>query len=117
PVLLVVTFRPEFQATWVGQPHVTVLPLSRFGRRDSADLLAGITKGKALPAAVVEQVLAHADGIPLFMEELTNSLLESGVLRETSNSYVLDGLLPPLAVPSTLQASLVARLDRFVMGK
>ena len=117
PVLLVVTFRPELQPTWVGQPHVTMLPLSRLGRRDSAGIIAGVTKGKALPDAVVEQVLAHTDGVPLFIEELTSTLLESGLLRETPDRYVLDGPLPPLAIPTTLQASLVARLDRLASVK
>ena len=117
PVLLVVTFRPEFQPTWVGQPHVTMLPLSRLGRRDSAGIIGGVTKGKALPDAVVEQVLAHTDGVPLFIEELTSTLLESGLLRETADRYVLDGPLPPLAIPTTLQASLVARLDRLASVK
>src|SRR5262249_53335713 len=91
--------------------------LSRLGRRDSTDILAGVTKGKALPDAVVEQVLAHSDGVPLFIEELTSTLLESGLLRETADRYLLDGPLPPLAVPTTLQASLVARLDRLALVK
>jgi class 3 adenylate cyclase/DNA-binding SARP family transcriptional activator len=112
PVLLVVTVRPELQPTWVGEPHVPMLPLSRLGRRDSASIIAGVTKDKALPDAVVEQVLARTDGVPLFIEELTSTLLESGLLRETTDSYVLDGPLPPLAIPTTLQDSLVARLDR-----
>jgi class 3 adenylate cyclase/DNA-binding SARP family transcriptional activator len=112
PALLVVTVRPEFQPTWVGQPHVTMLPLSRLGRRDSAGIIGGITQDKALPDAVVEQVLSHTDGVPLFIEELTSTLLESGLLRETTDSFVLDGPLPPLAIPTTLQDSLVARLDR-----
>ena len=112
PVLLVITFRPEFPAAWVGQPHVTMLPLSRLGRRDGAGIIAGVTKGKVLPESVVEQILARTDGVPLFIEELTCTLLESGVLRETADHYALDDLLPPLAIPTTLQASLVARLDR-----
>ncbi len=112
PVLLAVTSRPELQPTWVGQPHVTMLPLSRLGRRDSAGIIAGVTRDKALPDTVVDQVLAHTDGVPLFLEELTSTLLESGLLRETPDRYVLDGPLPPLAIPTTLQASLVARLDR-----
>jgi DNA-binding SARP family transcriptional activator/class 3 adenylate cyclase/predicted ATPase len=111
PVLLVVTARPELQPTWVGEPHVTMLPLNRLGRRDSANIIAGVTD-KALPDAVVEQILARADGVPLFIEELTGTLIESGVLRETADGYALDGPLPELAVPMTLQASLVARLDR-----
>jgi len=112
PVLLVVTARPELQPTWVGQPHVTMLPLSRLGRRDSAAIVAGVARDKALPDAVVEQVVAHTDGVPLFVEELTRTLLESGLLREMADRYVLDGPLPPLAMPTTLRASLVARLDR-----
>jgi class 3 adenylate cyclase/DNA-binding SARP family transcriptional activator/sugar phosphate isomerase/epimerase len=116
-VLLVVTFRPGFQPTWVGQPHVTMLPLSRLGRRDSAGIIAGITKDKALPGAVVEQILSRTDGVPLFIEELTSALLESELLRETTDSYVLDGPLPPLAIPTSLQASLVARLDRLASVK
>jgi tetratricopeptide (TPR) repeat protein len=117
PVLMVVTFRPEFQPAWVGQPHVTMLPLSRLGRRDVASMIAGVTKGKAMPDAVVEQILARTDGVPLFVEELTNTLLESGLLRETPERYVLDGPLPPLAIPATLQASLLARLDRLATVK
>jgi tetratricopeptide (TPR) repeat protein len=116
-VLLVVTFRPDFEPMWVGQPHVTMLPLRRFGRRDSAGIIGGITRGKPLPSAVVEQILSRSDGVALFIEELTRMLLESGPLRETTESYVLDGSLPPLAVPTTLQASLVARLDRLGSGK
>jgi class 3 adenylate cyclase/tetratricopeptide (TPR) repeat protein len=112
PVLLASTFRPEFEPVWVGEPHVTMLPLSRLGRRDSAVLIAGITGDKALPDAVVEQILSHTDGVPLFIEELTRALLESGLLHETTDRYVLDRPLPHFAVPTTLQASLVARLDR-----
>jgi class 3 adenylate cyclase/tetratricopeptide (TPR) repeat protein len=117
PVLLVMTFRPELQPTWVGQPHVTMLSLSRLGRRDGAAIIAGVTKGKALPDGVAEQILARTDGVPLFIEELTSALLESGLMRETSDRYVLDGPLPQLAIPTTLQASLVARLDRLATVK
>jgi DNA-binding SARP family transcriptional activator/class 3 adenylate cyclase len=112
PILLVLTFRPELQPTWVGQPHVTMLTLSRLGPRESAGIIAGVTRGKALPDPVVAQVLARTDGVPLFIEELTSTLIESGLLRETTDRYVLDGPLPRLAIPTTLQASLVARLDR-----
>ncbi len=117
PALLVITLRPELQPTWVGQPHVTMLPLSRLGRRDSAGIIGGVTKGKALPDSVAEQILAHADGVPLFIEELTSTLLESGLLRETTDRYVLNGPLPPLAIPTTLQGSLVARIDRLAPVK
>ena len=77
-MLLVVTFRPEFQPAWVGQPHVTMLPLSRLGRRDSAGIIAGVTQGKALPDEVVGEIVDRTDGVPLFVEELTRSVLESG---------------------------------------
>ena len=117
PVLLVITFRPELEPTWIGQPHVTTLPLSRLGRRDSASIIGGVAREKALPDTVVEQVLAQADGVPLFIEELTTTLLESGSLRETADSYVLAGTLSPLAIPTTLQASLSARLDRLGLAK
>jgi class 3 adenylate cyclase/DNA-binding SARP family transcriptional activator len=112
PVLLVVTFRPEFQPNWVGEPHVSMLPLSRLGRGDSASIIGSITQDKALPEAIVEQILSHADGVPLFIEELTNTLLESRLSRETAGSHVFHGPLPPHAIPTTLQASLMARLDR-----
>jgi class 3 adenylate cyclase/DNA-binding SARP family transcriptional activator len=117
PVLLIVTVRPELQPTWVGEPHVSMLPLNRLGRRDSAGIIAGVAKHRALPDAVVDQVLARADGVPLFIEELTSTLIESGVLRETDEGYALDGPLPELAIPTTLQASLVARLDRLASIK
>nr|WP_249150832.1 BTAD domain-containing putative transcriptional regulator [Bradyrhizobium sp. JYMT SZCCT0180] len=117
PVLLVVTGRPELRPNWIGEPHVSMLPLNRLGRRDSAGIIAGVARDKALPDAVVDQVLARADGVPLFIEELTSALIESGVLRETDEGYALDGPLPEFAIPATLQASLVARLDRLTSVK
>lgn len=110
-LLLLVTSRPEFQPGWVGQPHVTALFLNRLGPNDSAGIIRGITLNKALPHIVIEQILSRTDGVPLFIEELTRTLLESGLLRETADGYVLSGPLPPLAIPTTLQASLLARLD------
>jgi predicted ATPase/class 3 adenylate cyclase len=117
PALLLITFRPKFQPTWVGQSHVTMLKLSRLGRSDGGAIIAGVTRGKALPNSVAEQILVRADGVPLFIEELTSTLLEGGLLRETPDRYVLDGPLPPLAIPMTLQDSLVARLDRLATVK
>jgi predicted ATPase len=112
PVLLIVTFRPEFQPTWTGQPQVTMLALNRLDRRDRTALVAQIAGGKALPDEVVAQIADRADGVPLFVEELTKSVLESGVLREQADRYVLDSTLPVLAIPTSLHASLLARLDR-----
>ncbi len=112
PVLLVVTFRPEFQPPWTGQPQVSMVALNRLDRRDRTALVGQIAGGKALPDEVVAQIADRTDGVPLFVEELTKSVLESGLLREEADRYVLDGALSPLAVPTTLQASLMARLDR-----
>jgi len=112
PVLLIVTFRSEFQPSWTGQPQVTMLALNRLDRRDRITLATEIAGGKTLPDEVVSQIVDRTDGVPLFVEELTKSVLESGLLREDVDRYVLDGALPPFAVPTSLHASLIARLDR-----
>jgi class 3 adenylate cyclase/predicted ATPase len=110
--LLVVTFRPEFSAPWLGRPHVTTHGLNRFGRRQVVAMIDLITNGKALPAEVLDEIVAKTDGVPLFVEELTKAVLESGLLREENGVYVLASTLTPLAIPTTLQDSLMARLDR-----
>jgi class 3 adenylate cyclase/tetratricopeptide (TPR) repeat protein len=112
PVLLIITYRPEFSPPWLGQSHVTVLTLNRLGRRDNIAVIRQVANGRDFPPVLLEQIVARTDGVPLFIEEMTKSVLESGVLREENGSYVLAESLPPLAVPTTLQASLVARLDR-----
>jgi predicted ATPase/class 3 adenylate cyclase len=112
PVLLIMTFRTEFQPPWTGQPQVTSLMLNRLDRRDRIALVEQIAGGKALPNEVSDQIADHTDGVPLFIEELTKNVLESGLLREEADRYVLDRSLPPLAIPTTLQDSLMARLDR-----
>jgi predicted ATPase len=112
PVLLIVTFRPEFQPPWAGQPQVTMLALNRLDRHDRTVLVEQIASGKALPNEVVAQIVDRTDGVPLFVEELTKSVLESGLLREEEDRYVLDRALPPFAIPTTLHDSLRARLDR-----
>jgi class 3 adenylate cyclase/predicted ATPase len=112
PVLLIVTFRPEFQPPWTGQSQVTMLALNRLNRGDRTALVEQTAGGKALPDAVVAQIADRADGVPLFVEELTKSVLESGLLREEADRYVLDRAMPPFAIPTSLQDSLMARLDR-----
>jgi DNA-binding winged helix-turn-helix (wHTH) protein/predicted ATPase len=112
PVLMIVTFRPEFQAPWIGQPQVVMLTLNRLDRRDRTTLVAQIAGGKALPDDVVAQIADRTDGVPLFVEELTKNVLESGQLREEADRYVLDGTVLVFAIPRTLHASLLARLDR-----
>jgi predicted ATPase len=112
PVLLIITFRPEFQPPWTGQPRVMILTLNRLDRRDRTVLAAQLAGGKELPDELVEQIADRTDGVPLFVEELTKSILESGLLREEAGRYVLDRAMPPLAIPTSLHDSLLARLDR-----
>jgi predicted ATPase len=117
PVLVLITFRPEFRPPWTARAHVTSLTMSRLGRRQGADLVARVAGEKTLPAEIVEQIVARTDGVPLFVEELTKTVLESGLLRDAGDRYELDGSLPPLAIPATLHDSLMARLDRLAAVK
>jgi predicted ATPase/class 3 adenylate cyclase len=116
-VLAVITYRPEFEAPWKAMSHVTALTLTRLSRQQGAAMVERITAGKALPQEVLTQILAKTDGVPLFLEELTKTILESGLLREVGDHYAVTGPLPPLAIPSTLQDSLTARLDRLAPVK
>jgi class 3 adenylate cyclase/tetratricopeptide (TPR) repeat protein len=111
-VLIVVTARPEFAAPWIGRPHFTALALNRFERSQVVTMIDRIMSSRALPTEVLDQIIAKTDGVPLFVEELTKSVLESGLLREENGAYVLASALTPLAIPSTLHDSLTARLDR-----
>ena len=110
-VLLVITFRPEFVAPWSGHAHVTSLTLSRLGQRHGGSIINRLTGGKALPPQVMEQILAQTDGVPLFVEELTRTVLELGLLTDAGDHYKLSGALPTLTIPATLRDSLMARLD------
>ncbi|HZL36765.1 MAG TPA: adenylate/guanylate cyclase domain-containing protein [Tepidisphaeraceae bacterium] len=112
PILLVITFRPGFQPPWAGQPHVTSMALNRLSRSERIKLVGHVTGGKALPAALLEQIVDRTDGVPLFVEELTKSLLESEQIHQQDGQYVLDQPAQPLAIPTTLQGSLMARVDR-----
>jgi class 3 adenylate cyclase len=114
--LLVVTFRPEFTPPWLRRGHVTGHGLNRFGRRHVMAMINGMT-GRALPTEVSEEIVAKTDGVPLFVEELTKTVLESGLVRDEKGAYVLAATLTPLAIPSTLQDSLMARLDRLAPVK
>ena len=111
-MLNLLTYRPEFRPPWATRSHLTQITLGRLGRPQVEAMLTSLTGGKTLPADVVEQVLAKTDGVPLFVEELVKMILESGLVREDAGHYVLTGPLPPLAIPSTLHDSLMARLDR-----
>ena len=112
PMLFLLTFRPEFEPRWAGRPHASLLTLDRLGEPEAARLAERVAGAKTLPTEVADGIVQRADGIPLFIEELTKNLLEASLLREQEGRYVLDGPLPPLAIPSSLHASLLARLDR-----
>jgi tetratricopeptide (TPR) repeat protein/ABC-type transport system involved in cytochrome c biogenesis ATPase subunit len=117
PVLALVTSRPEFEPPWVGLPNVGTLTLGRLERGDVESMVTRVTGGRVLPAEVMKQIIAKTDGNPLFVEELTKAVLEAGILVADGNGYRLDGPLPPLAIPDTLQDSLMARLDRLAPVK
>src|SRR3989441_4344510 len=116
-ILVLLTFRPDFSPPWTGRSHLTQVTLSRLTRRQAVDMTGRVAYGKALPAEVVEQVVAKTDGVPLFVEELTKMVLECGLLQEHEERYELTGPLPPLAIPATLHDSLMARLDRLATVK
>ena len=111
------TFRPDFKPPWGSRAYLTILMLHRLTRKKSVDMVRHIAGGKALPAEVLEQILIKTDGVPLFVEELTKMVLESGLLREEEKEYTLTGRFLPLKIPVTLQDSLMARLDRLVSAK
>src|SRR4029453_2144455 len=113
-VLVLVTARPGFTPSWPSYPPMATIQLARLGRRDGAALVERVTGGKTLPKEVMDEILARTDGVPLFIEELTKTVLESGLLQERDGHYVLERPLPSLAIPTTLHASLMARLDRLV---
>ncbi|MGA9849158.1 MAG: adenylate/guanylate cyclase domain-containing protein [Roseiarcus sp.] len=115
--LIVVSFRPDFAPQWIGRAHVELLSLGRLGRRHAVALIDRVAAGKALPDKVLDQIVAKTDGVPLFIEELTKTVLESGLLCEEGGAYVLASRLTPLAIPSTLEDSLMARLDRLASVK
>jgi class 3 adenylate cyclase len=111
-VLVILTFRPEFTPPWIGRSHVTMLTLDRLPRRQGAEMILHVTGGKALPKEIADQIVDRTDGVPLFIEELTKSVLESGIVTEAGDHYAVAGPMVPLAIPTSLHASLLARLDR-----
>ncbi|HKA56638.1 MAG TPA: adenylate/guanylate cyclase domain-containing protein, partial [Candidatus Binatia bacterium] len=116
-LLALFTFRPDFHPPWAMLSHLTQLSLSRLGQRQVETMIERVTGGNALPVEVVQQIKVKTDGVPLFVEELTKMVLESGLLREVDGAYALTGPLPPLAIPATLQDSMMARLDRLATVK
>jgi hypothetical protein len=98
-LLVVVTGRPEYRPNWLGRPNATMLVLNRLSKRQGAELVEGVTGGISLPSEVLDQVVAKTDGVPLFVEELTRMVMESGILREQDGRYVLDGPLAAAGDP------------------
>jgi class 3 adenylate cyclase/predicted ATPase len=115
-VLLIVTYRPEFEPQWIGQPHVSLIALNRLGEREIGAMIDGVTGNKPLPASVRQDIIERTDGIPLFVEEMTKAVLEAKTESETkaTTSAVASSAVP---VPASLHASLLARLDRLGPAK
>ena len=122
PVMIIVTYRPEFAPPWLDLGHATVLKLNLLGRSQVVDLIHKAAGGKTLPGAIAEQIAAKSQGVPLYIEEITRSILESGDLEDLGDRYVLRQSIREFTIPSTLQDStlqdsLIARLDRLGSAK
>jgi predicted ATPase/class 3 adenylate cyclase len=111
-VFVLISFRPEFFPHWLNEPHVTMLRLDRLGRDQIEAMIFDVAGQRALPSEMYAQIISKTDGVPLFVEELTKSVLESGLLQDAGDQLITVGPFPPLAIPTTLLGSLTARLDR-----
>ena len=116
-MLFVLTFRPEFVPPWPTRSHLSPLVLSRLGSDQVGAMVENVTHRRRLPTEVLQHIITKTDGVPLFVEELTKMVLESGLLRENDGQFELTEPLPALAIPTTLQDSLMARLDRLASAK
>jgi predicted ATPase len=116
-ILTVLTCRPHFQPAWHHRSYLTEMTLNHLSHAQVEQIVTDLTDGKTLPQEVLQQILAKTDGVPLFVEEMTKAILESGHLKETDGHYALTGAFSTLAIPATLQDSLMARLDRLVTAK
>jgi tetratricopeptide (TPR) repeat protein len=117
PLCLVLTARPEFHPPWTMVAHFTALTLRRLAPAEVGRLVRHVVGEKAFPPAVLQEMVRKTDGVPLFVEELTKTVLASGLLQEQEDRYALPGPLPPLAIPATLHDALLARLDRLAAAK
>ena len=115
-MLAVITCRPGYAPGWIGLPHLALCALNRLSPAEAAEIARRVAKGKTLPEQIQEHIVAKTDGVPLFIEELTKTVLESGLLREDEDRYELAGAIPPFAIPATLHDSLMARLDQLPSG-
>src|SRR5215510_2360666 len=116
-VLMLLTCRPTFQPSWSHRSYLSEITVSRLSHAQVEQIVNRMTDGKILPTEVIQQIIAKTDGVPLFIEELTKAILESGSLKAGDDHYELIGSLSTFAIPATLQDSLMARLDRFVTAK
>lgn len=116
-LFVALAFRPEFTPPWAAQPHITNITLGRLSRGDIEVMVRSVAGGKPLQPRVINEIATKTEGVPLFVEELTRMLLESGLLGEQNGVYELTSPLPVLAIPSTLYDSLMARLDRLGTAK
>ena len=116
-LLAVLTFRPEFVPPWGAYSYLSQVTLTRLGQSQVSAMVERVTGGKPLPEEVLQQIVTKTDGVPLFVEELTKMVVESDLVRAVNSHYELTGPLPPLAIPSTLQDSLMARLDRLATAR
>jgi predicted ATPase/class 3 adenylate cyclase len=116
-LLIVLTCRPTFQPPWGLRSHLTPIAVHRLTRAQSETMAAHVAGGKTLPREILQHIVERTDGVPLFIEEMTKAVLESGYLHDVEGQYTLRGPLPALAIPATLQDSLMARLDRLVTAK
>ena len=114
-ILALFTFRPDFSPPWTGRAHLTQVTVNRLPQRQAVEVIRQVAHSKTLPPEVIEQIVAKTDGVPLFVEELTKMVLESGLLEEREERYALTPT--PLAIPATLHDSLMARLDRLATVK
>ncbi len=117
PIFALFTFRPNFNPPWGSRAYLTNLLVHRLTKKKSMDIVQHIAGPKPLPSEVLELILTKTDGVPLFVEELTKMVLESGLLKEEVKEYTLAGKFIPLKIPMTLQDSLMARLDRLASAK
>jgi predicted ATPase len=116
-MLVLLTCRPYFQPVWHHRSYLSEITVNRLSHAQVEQIVTGMTGGKTFPAAVLQQIIARTDGVPLFVEEMTKAVLESGVLKEVHGHYELTGSFSTFAIPATLQDSLMARLDRLISAK
>src|SRR5262249_40288986 len=116
-MLVLLTCRPHFQPAWHHRSYLTEITVNRLSHTQVSQIVTAMTDGKTFPAAILQQILTKTDGVPLFVEEITKSLLESGQLKEVEDHYELTEPFSTFTIPATLQDSLMARLDRLVTAK